>query len=169
MNLRLVKLTRETYPLLVDMLDEWHAFGEKIVPYAIRRADYHDFAAYLASLEIISPSPAQVPDSTFFCLDADRNRFVGAVNIRHRLNESLLLNGGHIGDGVRPSERRKGVATQMIGLALEECRKLGLDRVLMVCDKENIGSAKSILRNGGVLENEVIVDGVTEQRYWIAL
>ena len=67
----------------------------------------------------------------------------------------LLLNGGHIGDGVRPSQRRKGIATKMIGLALEECRKLGISRVLMVCDKTNIGSAKSIQRNGGVLENEV--------------
>lgn len=55
----------------------------------------------------------------------------------------------------------------MIRLALEECKKIGIDRVLMVCDKDNVGSAKSILNNGGVLENEVIVDGVVEQRYWI--
>ena len=94
---------------------------------------------------------------------------MGAVNIRHFLNEALLLNGGHIGDGVRPSQRRKGIATAMIALALEECRKLGLDRVLMVCDKENIGSAKSIQKNGGILENEVVVNGVIEQRYWIDL
>ena len=95
--------------------------------------------------------------------------FLGAVNIRHYLNEALLLNGGHIGDGIRPSERRKGYATQMIGLALGECRKHGIEKVLMVCDKENIGSAKSIMNNGGVLENEVVVDGVTEQRYWISI
>lgn len=57
----------------------------------------------------------------------------------------------------------------MIALALEECKKLGINRVLMVCDKENIGSAKSIINNGGVLENEVIVDGDIEQRYWIEL
>ena len=108
-------------------------------------------------------------DSTFFCLDEARDRMVGAVNIRHYLNEALLLNGGHIGDGVRPSERRKGIATKMIALALEECRKLGIEKVLMVCDKENIGSAKSIQLNGGILENEVAVDGVVEQRYWISL
>ena len=57
----------------------------------------------------------------------------------------------------------------MIALALEECRKLGIDKVLMVCDKENIGSAKSIQKNGGILENEVEVDGIIEQRYWIDL
>ena len=94
---------------------------------------------------------------------------VGAVNIRHYLNESLLLNGGHIGDGVRPSERRKGIATKMIALALDECKKLGIERVLMVCDKENVGSAKSIQKNGGILENEIEVDGVVEHRYWIEL
>ena len=94
---------------------------------------------------------------------------VGAVNIRHHLNEALLLNGGHIGDGVRPSERRKGIATKMIALALEECKKLGICKVLMVCDRDNIDSAKSIRNNGGVLENEVEVDGVVEQRYWIGL
>jgi predicted acetyltransferase len=151
------------------MLEEWYATGEKIVPYAIRRLDYHDFAYYCANLEIKDAGGGQVPDSTFFCLDEERNRMVGAVNIRHNLNDALLLSGGHIGDGVRPSERGKGIATQMIALALDECRKLGIRKVLMVCDKENIASAKSIRRNGGILENEVLVDGVTEQRYWIEL
>ena len=57
----------------------------------------------------------------------------------------------------------------MIALALDECRKLRIEKVLMVCDKDNIGSAKSIINNGGVLEDEVEVDGVIEQRYWIEL
>jgi predicted acetyltransferase len=102
-------------------------------------------------------------------LDLDRNIFVGAVNIRHYLNESLLFDGGHIGDGIRPSERRKGYATAMIQLALDECKKMGITKVLMVCDKDNIGSAKSIIKNGGILENEIYSDGVLQQRYWINL
>jgi predicted acetyltransferase len=58
----------------------------------------------------------------------------------------------------------------MIALALEECKKLNIDRVLMVCYKDNIGSAKSIINNGGVLENEIIYeDGTIDQRYWIEL
>ncbi len=65
----------------------------------------------------------QVPASTFFCLDETQNRIVGAINIRHELNDSLLLNGRHIGDGIRPSERNKGFATKMIPLALEEYRR----------------------------------------------
>ena len=167
MNLRLVKACEEYRSQISDMMEEWYGTGEKIVPYAIRRLDYRDFEYYCQNLEIRDDSTGMVPDSTFFCLDEDRNRIVGAVNIRHYLNESLLLNGGHIGDGVRPTERRKGIATKMIALALQECRKLGIEKVLMVCDKKNIGSAKSIMNNGGILENEVEVEGVTEQRYWI--
>ena len=167
--MRLIKMEEQYKEQLFFLFFEWYAAGEKIVPYAIRKVDYHDFEQYLESLEIKDASDGKVPDSTFFALDEERNILLGAVNIRHYLNEALLLNGGHIGDGIRPSERLKGNATQMIGLALEECRKLGLDKVLMVCDKENIGSAKSIMKNGGVLENEIVVDGVTEQRYWITL
>ncbi len=169
MKLKLVKPSIEYRSQIVEMLDEWNACGEKIIPYAIRRLDYNDFEYYCNNLEVKNSRDGLVPDSTFFCLDEERNMIVGAVNIRHYLNEALLLNGGHIGDGVRPSQRRKGIATRMIALALEECRKLGIGKVLMVCDKENIGSAKSIQNNGGVLENEVVVNGVTEQRYWIDL
>ena len=169
MKLRLVKASMQYSDQIKDMLQEWNATGEKIIPYAIRRLDYYDFAYYCDNLEVRDTSDGLVPDSTFFCLDEERNIIVGAVNIRHHLNEALLINGGHIGDGVRPSERRKGIATKMIALALDECKKLGLERVLMVCDKENVGSAKSIQKNGGILENEIEVDGVVEQRYWIEL
>lgn len=161
----MVKASNQYCNQISDMLDEWNATGEKIIPYAIRRIDYQDFAYYCDNLEVKDASGGLVPDSTFFCLDEERNIIVGAVNIRHYLNASLLLNGGHIGDGVRPSERRKGIATKMIALALDECRKLGIEKVLMVCDKDNIGSAKSIQNNGGIMENEIEVDGVIEQRY----
>lgn len=167
MNIRLVTLTEEYKEHLFEMMDEWCATGEKIVPYAIRKNDYHNFKYYLDNLQIIEEVDGKVPDTTLFCLDIDRNIFVGAVNIRHYLTEEMLVNAGHIGDGIRPSERRKGYATAMIGLALKEAKKLGIHRVLMCCDKENIASAKSIINNGGILENEVVVNGVTEQRYWI--
>ena len=168
--LKLVKLDRHNYPLLLDMMDEWTATDEKIIPYAIKKTSYKDFDSYLESLEVSGHKNSDlVPDSTYFCLDDERHIFVGAVNIRHYLNENLLYNGGHIGDGIRPSERRKGIATKMIALALDECRKLGIEKVLMVCDKNNIGSAKTIINNHGILENEIEVNGVVQQRYWITL
>ena len=169
MKLKLVKLEEKYRSHLNNMLDEWHSYNEQIIPYAIRKVDYHDFDTYVNSLELNEAKDGLVPDSTFFCIDEERDIFVGAINIRHYLNERLLLNGGHIGDGVRPSERRKGIATKMIGLALKECEKLGIDKVLMVCNKNNIGSAKSIVNNGGILENEIEVDGEIEQRYWITI
>lgn len=169
MRLRFVKLDSKYKIHLNNMMEEWYESGEKIVPTAIARYDYRNFDNYINSLNSSIEKEGFVPYSTFFCLDKERDLFVGAVNIRHYLNESLLLNGGHIGDGVRPSERRKGVATKMIGLALEECKKFGLDKVLMVCDKKNIGSAKSIVNNGGILENEILVEGIVEQRYWISI
>jgi len=110
MKLRLIKASNQYKSQIIDMLDEWNASGEKIIPYAIRRIDYHDFEYYCDHLEVKDAGGSLVPDSTYFCLDEERNMIVGAVNIRHYLNELLLLNGGHIGDGVRPSERRKGIA-----------------------------------------------------------
>lgn len=165
--LKLIKLSERERPQLVEMMDEWTAANEKIVPWAIGKCDYHVFDQYLESLEMKAPYGKYVPDSTFFCLDTARNILVGAVNIRHYLNEQLLFSGGHIGDGIRPSERGKGLGTKMIALALDECRKLGIDDVLMCCDKCNAASARTIEKNGGVLENEVLDDGVPVLRYWI--
>ena len=174
MNIKLVKLSYQYKKQLFDMLDEWTYYNSHNVianhsPWAIFKNDYHDFDNYLNNLDVKDTSKGLVPDSTFFCLDVDRDIFVGAVNIRHYLNDGLLKDGGHIGDGIRPSERRKGYATKMISLALIECKKLGIDKVLMCCDKNNIASSKSIINNGGVLENEIATEKETVQRYWIDL
>ena len=174
MSLKLIKLTKEYEAALAEMIDEWKKDQEinhtNHSPWAIFKNDCHNFDYYLDNLEIKSEGDGKVPDSVFFLLDEDRNRLLGAVNIRHYLNEYLLYEGGHIGDGIRPSERRKGYATEMIRLALIECKKLGMNKVLITCDRDNIGSAKSIINNGGILENEFVnSDGEIEQRYWITL
>ena len=174
MNIELVRLTTEYKEQLFDMLTEWKndiiENHTDMSPWKIWANDFHNFEYYIEHLDTKeNDENGWVPDTTLFCLDKDRNIFVGAVNIRHVLNDALLRTGGHIGDGVRPSERRKGYATAMIALALEECKKLGIQKVLMTCDKNNIGSAKSIIRNGGILENEIEEDGHIEQRYWIQL
>lgn len=167
MNLKLVLLTTEYKKQLNDMMDEWTATDERIIPSALTVNDYHDFDFYKNHLCRDKEINGLVPDTTYFCLDSDRNIFVGAVNIRHYLTDKLKFSGGHIGDGIRPSERRKGYGSAMIGLAIEEAKKMGINRVLMCCDKKNIASAKSIINNGGILENEVDVDGTIIQRYWI--
>ena len=174
MSLKLIKLTKAYEKQLTEMIDEWRADWElnhtNHSPWAIFKNDPHDFDHYLEHLEVKEAADGKVPDSVFFLLDTERDRLLGAVDIRHYLNEELLREGGHIGDGIRPGERRKGYATEMIRLALIECKKLGIDKVLMTCDRDNVASARSILRNGGILENEFVnSDGVIEQRYWITL
>lgn len=173
MNVKLIKLTKDYYQQLAEMIDEWKIDQEENntnhSPWAIFKNDYHDFEYYLDNLEISKPVDGKVPDSVFFLLDIKRNILLGAVNIRHYLNDYLLQYGGHIGDGIRPSERGKGYATEMIRLALIECKRLGIDKVLMVCDKSNIASRKTIIKNGGILENEIVEDGEIQQRYWINL
>jgi predicted acetyltransferase len=85
--------------------------------------------------------------------------------VRHELNEGLLELGGHIGYSVRPSERRRGLASYTCAWGLDHLRSLGADRALITCDDDNAASAATILRNGGVLED---VRG-GKRRYWVDL
>lgn len=114
----------------------------------------------------------RVPATLFLTYRIEDNRLVGIVQIRHELSDYLLKYGGHIGDCVRPSEQGKGYATEQIGLALEKCRELGIDRALITCKKHNVASARTIVKNNGKLENEVkneFEEDEIMQRYWIEL
>jgi predicted acetyltransferase len=93
------------------------------------------------------------------------------LQVRHRLNDFLEKYGGHIGYSVRPSERRRGYAKEMLKMALPFCRQIGIDKILITCIDGNIGSEKTILANGGVYETTVHEpnENVDLKRYWIAL
>jgi len=101
----------------------------------------------------------------------DNNEFIGEISIRHKLTESLLKYGGHIGYGIKYSMWGKGYGTIMLKLALKEAKKLGINKVLITCDADNYGSAKVIENNNGILENKVknIINGkeIITRRYWI--
>ena len=167
--LKLVKLNEIYKEQFFDMMEEWTSTNEKIVPHAIIKIDYHYFDIYIKNLDNKKEGKNLVPSSVYFCLDDEINKFVGAVDIRHYLNDSLKEVGGHIGDGIRPSLRNRGYGTKMISLALEECKNMGIQSLLMTCDKDNIASAKTIIKNGGILENEIKYNGKIVQRYWIQL
>lgn len=112
-----------------------------------------------------------VPSTTYWMVDEDK--WYGEIDIRHSLTKSLLNYGGHIGYCVRFSLWGKGVGTEMLKQALVNAKKMGLNKVLITCNDDNIGSAKVIEKNGGVLENKIknIIDGneITTRRYWISL
>ena len=110
-----------------------------------------------------------VPSSTYLGVREKDNYIVGMIDIRHYLNEYLTEAGGHIGYGVRKTERNKGYAKQMLKLALEKCKELKIKKVLITCDEDNIASEKVILSANAKLEDIRNVDGENKKRFWIDL
>jgi predicted acetyltransferase len=134
------------------------------------QGDFSDFVRRLLDHgRGIGLPEGRVPASTFWLVRG--RRILGVCNLRHTLNDFLRDYGGHIGYSIRPSERRKGYATQMLRMVLERARERGIDRARITCDAKNIASAKVILKCGGVLESESYSPhaGRVTQRYWIDL
>lgn len=133
-----------------------------------------DFARYIRRLERAASGsrlqPRFVPETTYWLL-CDGRYILGSCRLRHRLNRALKHEGGHIGYDIRPAERRKGYGTLQLQLLLEKARDLGLEKVLVTCDTDNIASARVIEKNRGVLKDRVVsyVTGKQVNRYWIDL
>lgn len=137
-----------------------------------RFGDMADWYNWIRKAEHPGTCPAGwVPDTQYLCVRNSDGRIVGMLDIRHELNEACFQLFGSIGYSVRHSERRKGYATAMLAMAKDICRTMGMEKMLVSCHKENTASARTILRNGGILENEVVDhrNGEVLQRYWILL
>ena len=106
---------------------------------------------------------------TYFYVREEDDRIIGMINIRLALNDFLRKEGGHIGYCIRPTERRKHYATDMLKEALNVCDVVGINEVLLTCDKINVASANVIKNCGGELEAEFYSDTFQEeiQRYVI--
>jgi predicted acetyltransferase len=104
---------------------------------------------------------------TYWWIVAD-GEVQGAIALRHELNDFLLRAGGHIGYGVRPSARRRGLASFALGGVLPYAAKLGLPKVLVTCNVANEGSRRTIERNGGELEDIRDTEIGRLRRYWIS-
>lgn len=170
-DLMLVKPTEALKEQYLEMMEEWKRYEEEIIPWSLN-FDPTRFDLLVKTLEGYSKGEGLEKgyvESTTFWLINKSCRILGAIDIRHRLNENLLFRGGHIGYGVRPSERQKGYATKMLSLALQACKTMGIQRVLITCAKDNAGSVRTIVNNSGVLDSEGIDNGECFQRYWINL
>lgn len=109
-----------------------------------------------------------VPSSTYVAVRKKDGRVVGVIDLRYHINHPILgLWGGHMGFTVRPCERGKGYAKEILRQNLQNCRARGMARVLVTCSETNAASERTILANGGVYERTVEVDGEKIKRYWI--
>ena len=137
-----------------------------------RFEDMADWYDWICKAEHWDTCPENwIPDTQYISVRNSDGRLVGMLDIRHELNEACLNLFGNIGYSIRPSERCKGYAKIQLALAKQICREMGMDTILVTCHKENTASSKTILHNGGILENEVVDhrNGEIIQRYWITL
>ena len=135
----------------------------------LTKDNFDDFLIEIEHNKDMKKYKPQFVNQTTYLLVDDNNHIYGGTNIRHELNDNLLNFGGHIGYLIRPNERRKGYGTLILKLVLDECKKLGINKVLLTCREENIGSAKVIENNNGIYENSKYKeeDHETYRRYWI--
>lgn len=174
-KVNLIKPTKAYENQAIEYKQEHFNNGEKKIHASSLWDKMNDYNEWLDLLEAHSNGKMLnnwTIHTTFFSIRENDNKIVGMIDIRHKLTNKFLRNyAGHIGYGVRPTERRKGYATQMLEQALEYCKnELHLEKVMISCDKENEGSRRTIVNAGGKLEKEYMTDdGENVQVYWIKI
>jgi len=171
-RLKLVLPTPEYKEKLMDYKREFIENGDSMDGTAgLKNAETFEewYSAFCDNLSEETVRDGLVPATTYMVISTYDDHLIGMIDIRHILNDYLLKFGGYIGYSIRKSERQQGYATEMLALALTECVKLNIKKVLITCDKNNVASAKTIINNGGKLENEIVQGNGITQRYWIIL
>lgn len=155
---------------ILEYRQEYFDFGETQVNGSCGLAYHDNFDEWLNLVLSIEKDKLRnnVHTSTFFSVRKEDNKIIGSVKFHHFLT-SDLENGGHIAYGIRPSERKKGYGKQQLLLILDVARNMKISKVMIVCDKDNIASAKTALNCNGILTNEIIYEGIEQQHYWIIL
>ncbi|MCX6098806.1 MAG: GNAT family N-acetyltransferase [Candidatus Bipolaricaulota bacterium] len=167
--MNIVPLNLEHEAALREFLDEFAASGETEINGYFGRPEWTHAETVVAFARWSDGEPPEgwVPSTTSFLVE--EGRILGVSSLRHRLTPHLFEHGGHVGYSVRPSERNCGHATRLLRDAARKARRLGIERLLVACDADNVSSACVIEKCGGVLENEVPTDDAPICRYWIRL
>jgi len=171
--IRLIEPCKAYLASYTEAFDEYEQYARRAGnPFC----DPHGFnlLAYFADLQNARNLPeGWVSATTLWLVDEEAQRFLGQIDIRHSLTDSLLRYGGHIGYAVRLGEWNKGYGTQMLALALPRAKALGIERCLITCDDDNPGSARVMEKNGFVLGDKVdnVIGGcpIITRRYWKTL
>jgi predicted acetyltransferase len=174
-KMNLVFPTMEYETQAKDFIAEFYEYDSEIngtgglVPY-LEKEDYSGWVKkILADIDVANVDEKKVPALTYFYIREIDKKIVGMVNIRLAENELIRTEAGHIGYCIRPTERRKHYASQMLYDSLKVCRRMRIPNVLVSCDKDNIASANTIKSCGGVLDAEFYSETYHEvlQRYVI--
>jgi predicted acetyltransferase len=169
----LIAPTSRLYDAWLDSRDDWgrgvHQDGAGLRPGDdVETAE--GFAAWVRKLLRESDPAFPVADDWVHCTYwwiVEGDTVLGAISLRHELNDFLLRGGGHIGYGVRPSARRRGVAALALGEVLRYAKTLGLEQVLVTCNVVNNASRRTIEHHGGVLEDIRDTEIGRVRRYWV--
>jgi predicted acetyltransferase len=165
------ELTSFDAPAFETFLDSWEdSSGLSLIYGLIGGLDFNSYVKILnESRDGINLGPQEVPTTSLFAFFD--GQIVGKISIRHHLNELLENRGGHVGFGVLSAFRGKGFAKQMLALSLDQCRKIGLKKILLTCEESNDPSIKVITQNGGVLDqlNDPKLSDTKILRFWITL
>lgn len=146
-----------------DFKREFFENGETVINGSalLDQMEYEEWLEYnVKNRHKSTASPNWVPATTFFAVRKQDNKIVGVIDIRHNLeNEFLAKYGGHIGFSVRPSERKKGYATQILKMGIEYAKSLGIKKLMLGCFSDNLPSIKTIEKCGGILTETKIYTG----------
>lgn len=174
--LKLIKPNEKYYNQYKEMMDEWNMEGSRIAPWPLH-LKYHTkecFSEMITRVEEVERGEnlgEYASSTTYWLYDDEKNKLLGASNLRHYLTKEGLKLWGHIGYGIRPSERKKGYATQLLKLTMQEAKNKNIDKVLLGAYTGNIGSWKVMEKCKGKLENIDIEEetGLPVKRYWIEI
>lgn len=170
---KLVRPTLEYKNQAIEYIQEQYEYKSPINGVGGLDRHLENYEGWLEKLEEDrnrQPTEERVPAETFFLIRENDDKIIGMIDIRLALNEKLRKTNGHIGYSIRPTERRKGYNKINLYLGLLECQKRGIKEVMLSCNKDNLGSAKTIQSFDAKLEREFYDDEeyhCLEQVYWI--